>query len=100
MESPKEARLTDRRRDLPRDLQVLSLLLFKERERGVKEEWPVPDSAESVEEQKLFFYTSTRVSRKPSESETALVSWRRKIQVVLKMNDLGKCWREPNFICC
>src|SRR2546423_1113913 len=29
MDSPKEVRLTDRRRDLPRDLQVLSLLLFK-----------------------------------------------------------------------
>jgi hypothetical protein len=55
MEYTQEVRLTDRRRDLLQDLQVLSLLfVLKKREDGVREEWPVPESAESVKEQKLL----------------------------------------------
>jgi hypothetical protein len=48
----------------------------------------VPDSAKSVEEQKLLFHTSTGVPRKAVRvrSGSALVA--AKFQVALKMNDL------------
>jgi len=90
MDSPKEVRLTDRRRDLPQDLQVLSLLLFKGKgawSKGRVASARLREKRRGTEALLSHFNRSTK--KRPSESEAALIDLvAAKIQVVLKMNDL------------